>query len=79
LLEENAYKFDPAKAKALLVKAGYPDGFEVTLDSPQLSSLSNMAQSLQSTMAQAGIKVKIILAEQKTVLTNDAPTSTRCC
>jgi len=79
LLEENAYKFDPAKAKALLAEAGYPDGIEVTFDSPNCPAFSNMAQSLQSTMAQAGIKVKIILAEQKTVLTNDAPTSTRCC
>ncbi len=68
-LEENEYDFDPAKAKALLAEAGYPDGFEVTLDSPNSSPFSNMAKSIQSTMAQGGIKVAIALSEQKTVLT----------
>jgi peptide/nickel transport system substrate-binding protein len=68
-LDENAYAFDPAKAKALLAEAGYPNGFEVTLDAPNSYPAVNMAQSIQSTMAQGGVKVTILPSEQKTVLT----------
>jgi peptide/nickel transport system substrate-binding protein len=68
-LDENQYTFDPAKAKALLAEAGIKDGFEVTLDAPNTQPFSNMAQSIQSTMAQGGIKVTIVPGEQKTVLT----------
>jgi peptide/nickel transport system substrate-binding protein len=68
-LDENEYTFDPAKAKALLAEAGNADGFEVTLDTPNSSPFINIAQSIQSTMAQGGIKVTIVPAEQKTVLT----------
>jgi peptide/nickel transport system substrate-binding protein len=68
-LDENEYKFDPAKAKALLAEAGLKDGFEVTLDAPNTQPFTNMAQSIQSTMAQGGIKVTIVPGEQKTVLT----------
>jgi peptide/nickel transport system substrate-binding protein len=68
-LDENEYTFDPAKAKALLAEAGIADGFEVTLDTPNSSPFTNIAQSIQSTMAQGGVKVTIVPAEQKTVLT----------
>ena len=68
-LDENEYKFDPAKAKALLAEAGLKDGFEVALDTPNSSPFTNISQSIQSSMAQGGIKVTIIPAEQKTVLT----------
>lgn len=68
-LDENEYSFDPAKAKELLKEGGYPDGFEVELDAPNSSPFTNIAQSIQSTMAQGGIKVTIVPAEQKAVLT----------
>ena len=68
-LDKNDYKLDPAKAKDLLAKAGYPNGFEVTLDAPNSSPYTNIAQSMQSTMAEGGVKVTIVPEEQKTLLT----------
>lgn len=67
--DENPYKFDVAKAKELLKEAGYPNGFSIDLDAPNFAPFTNMAQSVQSTMAQAGIKVNIISAEMKPLLT----------
>ncbi|MHB1104172.1 MAG: ABC transporter substrate-binding protein [Devosia sp.] len=67
--DENPYTFDPAKAKALLAEAGYPDGFSIDLDAPNFAPFTNMAQSVQSTMAQGGIKVNIVSAEMKPLLT----------
>lgn len=68
-LDENMYTFDPAKAKALLAEAGYPDGFELNLDAPNSAPFVNIAQSMQSTLAQGGVKVNIVSAEQKAVIT----------
>ena len=67
-LDENEYKFDPAKAKAMLAEAGVTN-LEVTLDTPNTAPFTNVAQAIQASMAQGGVKVTIIPAEQKTVLT----------
>jgi peptide/nickel transport system substrate-binding protein len=68
-LTDKPFKLDPAKAKALLAEAGYPNGFEVAMDVPSASPFPAMAQSIQSTMAQGGIKVNLQTAEQKQVIT----------
>lgn len=68
-LTDTPFKLDIAKAKALLAEAGYPDGFEVTLDASNSSPSSDVAQSIQATMAEAGIKVSIVPGEQKQVIT----------
>ncbi len=67
--DENPYTFDVAKAKDLLKQAGYPDGFSLDLDAPNFAPFVNMAQSVQSTFAQAGIKVNIISSEMAPMLT----------
>ncbi|WP_172125253.1 MULTISPECIES: ABC transporter substrate-binding protein [unclassified Devosia] len=66
---ENPYDFDPEKAKALLAEAGLPDGFTLDLDAPNFSPFVNMAQSVQSTFAQAGVTVNIVSSEMAPMLT----------
>ena len=68
-LTDKPFKLDVAKAKALLAEAGFPNGFEVAMDVPSSSPFPAMAQSIQSTMGEAGIKINLVTAEQKQVIT----------
>lgn len=67
-LDYNPYKLDVAKAKGLLAEAGYPNGFELKLDAPNTSPFTEIAQSLQQTLGEGGVKVSIVPAELKAVL-----------
>jgi len=62
------YKLDVAKAKSLLAEAGYPNGFELRLDARNTSPSTEIAQSVQQTFGEAGVKVSIVPAELKSVL-----------
>lgn len=53
------YTYDPEKAKQLLEEAGYPDGFEVTLQYNTSQGHKRIAEALQAQYAQIGIKVKL--------------------
>lgn len=62
------YEYDPAKAKALLAKAGFPNGFETTLwalpvQRPYNPNGSQMAEMVQADLAKIGIKARIVKYE----------------
>lgn len=67
-LNSNPYHQDVAKAKALLAKAGLPNGFNVTMDVRSAYPYNEIAQAVQANLAQAGIKVAIIPGDNKQTL-----------
>lgn len=58
---ERRLPHDPAAAKALMVEAGYPQGFEVTLDCPNNRYINDeeICLALAAMWAQLGVKVKV--------------------
>ncbi|WP_454852741.1 ABC transporter substrate-binding protein [Rhizobium binxianense] len=68
-LDDQPYKLDVAKAKELLAKAGLPDGFSVTMDVRNTQPVTGIAESMQQTLAQAGVKMEIIPGDGKQTLT----------
>lgn len=56
-------KYDPERAKQLLAEAGYPDGFEVTLDAPNDRYVNDaeIAQAVAAYFEKVGIKVNLNL------------------
>ena len=66
--EPKWYDYDPQKAKDLLTEAGFPNGFEVTLNyrdvvRSYLPSPSTVAQDIQAQLADLGITVNIEVME----------------
>lgn len=60
----NFFNYDPAKAKELLAKAGYPNGFEARLlATSQYGFHNNTAIAVQAELAKIGIKVKLDLPD----------------
>ncbi len=68
-LDDKPYTFDVAKAKELLAKAGLADGFTVTMDVRNTQPVTGIAENVQQTLAQAGIKLEIIPGDGKQTLT----------
>lgn len=53
------YEFNPEKAKTLLAEAGYPNGFEIQLDSLNNGDYPKIAQAVASSLTRVGVKVKV--------------------
>jgi len=68
-IDDKPYKFDVAKAKELLAKAGLPNGFTVTMDTRSVNPITDIAQAIQSNWAQAGVKLELIPGDGKQTLT----------
>jgi peptide/nickel transport system substrate-binding protein len=68
-IEDRPYKFDLAKAKTLLAKAGLGNGFTLTMDTRSTSPITDIAQAVQASFAQAGVKLEIIPGDGKQTLT----------
>ena len=50
--------YDREKAKRLLAEAGFPNGFEVTLDAGNIQPAADVAQAVAVMLSQVGIKVR---------------------
>lgn len=65
----NPYKLDVDKAKALLAKAGYPNGFKVTIDMRTAQPVQGITEAIQQTLKRAGIEMEILPGDGKQTLT----------
>ncbi|MEI4471586.1 ABC transporter substrate-binding protein [Frigidibacter sp. MR17.24] len=68
-IDDAPYSLNVEKAKELLTEAGYPDGFSVTMDTRNTADITAIAEAIQGTMAQAGIKLELIPGDGKQTLT----------
>ena len=50
--------YDRDKAKRLLAEAGYPNGFDVTLDAGNIQPAADIAQAVAAMLAQVGIRAR---------------------
>lgn len=67
--KDNPYKLDVAKARALLAKAGVPNGFKVTIDMRTVQPVQGITEAIQQTFKQAGIELEILPGDGKQTLT----------
>ena len=56
-------------AKQLLAEAGYPNGFNITMDVTNTFPWPEIAQAMQATFAQAGVKAELIPGDFRATLT----------
>ena len=63
------YPHDPAKARALLAEAGYPNGFDVDYVVMNDDEAERLASSLQGDLAEVGVRVHITLMSFSTYVT----------
>ncbi len=67
--KENPYKLDVDKAKALLAKAGLPNGFKVTIDMRTNQPVQGITEAFQQTAKRSGVDIEILPGDGKQTLT----------
>ena len=69
-LGENAqwWVYDPVKAKALLVEAGYPDGIDVTYLTSNCCNRFFVPELVADSLSQAGIRMKVDVVDHSVYL-----------
>jgi peptide/nickel transport system substrate-binding protein len=67
--KEMPYKLDVDKAKALLAKAGLPNGFKLTIDMRTTQPVQGITEAFQQTAKRAGIEIEILPGDSKQTLT----------
>lgn len=70
-IERNPFRKDIEKAKALLIEAGYPNGFKITLDHQASSPFSDIAQAIQADLNDIGVTLELIASDAGQVATKN--------
>ena len=63
------FRRDVAHARALLVQAGLPQGFDMVIDHPAISPYADVAQAVQANLAEIGIRATLLPGDQRQVIT----------
>ena len=66
--DENPFTLNIEKARALLKSAGVPEGLELEAGVREAQERIEVAQTVQNTLAQVGIKLNITMGTAKTIL-----------
>lgn len=66
LADAEAPARDPDAAAALLAEAGYPDGLDMILHTPNSGSWPDLAQAMAAQWEEAGIRVEVQLEDENT-------------
>ncbi|MFT8245025.1 ABC transporter substrate-binding protein [Roseomonas sp. BN140053] len=68
-LTDKPFGHQIAEAKALMARAGLADGFECSFDYTAAAPRSDIAQAIQANLAEIGIRLRMLPAEERQVIT----------